>query len=80
MAVSSSLIQNKTFDSITSAVYTANVVDRLQPLTFIQWIAYNNQTFTATEETLTRYQAYVNLWHIAKNATPEVNAASIRDL
>ena len=80
MAVSSSLIQNKTFDSITSSVYTANVVDRLQPLTFIQWIAYNNQTFTATEETLTRYQAYVNLWHIAKNATPEVNAASIRDL
>ena len=80
MAVSSGLTPVITFDSITVTPHSSNAIDRLQPLTFIQWLSYNNQTFTTSEESLIRYQAYINKWHTVTNSAIDVHTDAIQTL
>ena len=58
-------------NSITSKTPVQDPVDRNAPLTFTEWLQYNNFLFTNTEDFLIRYQSYLNNWFAATNATQE---------
>jgi hypothetical protein len=80
MAVASGNISNIPFDSITASTYTFEAVDRIQPLSFIQWLPYNSLFFTTTEDSLKQYQAYINAWYIAKDETSTAQEDAIKML
>jgi hypothetical protein len=68
-------IDERLSNSITAINPPANPIDVLQPLTFTDWLQYNTQLFTTTNDFLNRYQSYLNNWYTAKGVT--IEAASI---
>lgn len=60
-------IDERLDDSITSIVPARNPVDRQQPLTFTEWLQYNNFLYTNTQDFLQRYQSYLNNWFEVNN-------------
>jgi hypothetical protein len=80
MAVSQGLTPTIVFDSITFTGHSSTPVDRLQPLSFIQWLSYNRPIYTTSEETLAQYQYYLNQWHIVADSNVETQANAIQTL
>ena len=60
-------IDEKLSVSITSLVKPDNPVDSISPLSFQDWLKYNNALFTNAEDFLYRYQSYLNNWYEVKN-------------
>jgi len=54
-------------NSITSSEKSDNPIDQTSPLTFQEWLKYNNTLFTNANDFLIRYQSYLNNWYAAKN-------------
>lgn len=63
-------------NSITSSVPVTDPIDRNAPLTFTEWLQYNNYLYTNTEDFLTRYQSYLNNWFAVTN-TSQVDSEEI---
>lgn len=72
MATTSKFIDERIEGSITSINLVSAPVDKDQPLTFQEWLKYNNTIFTNVDDFLVRYQSYLNNWYEAKN-TNKVN-------
>jgi len=65
-------IDEKLSVSITSLVSPESPVDANSPLSFQNWLKYNNALFTNADDFLLRYQSYLNNWYEVKNiAKPE---------
>ena len=77
MAETLQFIDERLSNSITASVPPADPIDRLQPLTFTDWLKYNTQLFTTTGEFLNRYQSYLNNWYAAKGASVEQASAGV---
>jgi hypothetical protein len=78
MAETLQFIDERLSNSITAIVPPADPIDRLQPLTFTDWLKYNTQLFTTTGEFLNRYQSYLNNWYAAKGASVEQASAGVQ--
>jgi hypothetical protein len=65
------------FSSITTiGIDAPTAVDRVQPLTFVQWLPYNKQTFTTPENALAQYQKYITDWYTVQgNSTIDLSNA-----
>jgi len=66
-------------NSITALTPPVNPVDRIQPLTFTDWLKYNTSLFTTTSDFLNRYQSYLNNWYIANNASIEQQTTGVQN-
>lgn len=67
--------------SITSPTPSTMVIDRIEPLTFIEWAKYNGEgTNTNTEDYLTRYNSYLNNWFIQKKLSTADEQDTIQKL
>jgi len=72
MVSNNRFIDEKLSVSITSLVAPSNPVDSNKPLSFQEWLKYNNSLFTNADDFLSRYQSYLNNWYEIKNiAKPE---------
>ena len=80
MAVSQGLTPSIPFDSITFPGHSSNPVDRLYPLSFINWVSYNRPVYSTSEETLSQYQHYLNRWHIVNGSTAETQSNAVQNL
>ena len=69
MAETLQYIDERLSNSITAIIPPIDPVDRLQPLTFTDWLKYNTQLFTTTSQFLVRYQSYLNNWYKVKGIT-----------
>jgi hypothetical protein len=78
MAETLQFIDERLSNSITAIVPTDKPVDRLQPLTFTDWLSYNTKLFTTTNEFLNRYQSYLNNWYAVKGANVKQASAGIQ--
>ena len=78
MAETLQFIDERLSNSITAIVPSTNPIDRLQPLTFTDWLSHNTQLFTTTGEFLNRYQSYLSNWYTAKGASVEQASAGIQ--
>ena len=78
MAETIQFIDERLSNSITAVVPPVNPVDRLNPLTFTDWLSYNTQLFTTTSEFLNRYQSYLNNWYAAKGMSVEQASTSVQ--
>lgn len=58
-------------NSITSNTPVSDPIDRNAPLTFTEWLQYNNFLYSNTEDFLSRYQSYLNNWFAVTNTTVE---------
>lgn len=67
-------------NSITSPFKTELPIDLNTPLTFKEWLKYNNTLFTNTDEFLNRYQSYLKNWYTAKNYSTDTQEASVRQM
>ena len=80
MVNSSKYIDEKIEGSITSANVPIIPVDGNQPLSFQQWLKYNNTIFTNVDDFLVRYQSYITNWYAAKNSSKVDIEAITRNL
>ena len=71
-------IDERLSNSITAVVPPADPIDRIQPLSFTDWLKYNTQLYTTTSEFLNRYQSYLNNWYQAKGATREQASTGVQ--
>jgi hypothetical protein len=78
MAETLQFIDERLSNSITAVVPPVNPVDRLNPLTFTDWLSYNTQLFTTTSEFLNRYQSYLSNWYAAKGMSVIQASAGIQ--
>ena len=62
MLRSSRFIDERIPVSITSLTPTSNPIDFNDPLTFQNWLKYNNNLVTDPNDILKRYQSYLNNW------------------
>jgi hypothetical protein len=72
--------QNITFDSITVLNHSSSPVDRIQPLSFIQWLPYNSQNYTTPENSLKEYQVYINTWYQVTGASFQTQTNAVQNL
>jgi len=79
MADTLQFIDERLSNSITALKKPVNPIDRLQPLTFTDWLKHNTQLFTTTNEFLSRYQSYLNNWYEANSAARENRTQGIQD-
>jgi len=79
MADALQFIDERLNNSITALAPVVNSVDRLQPLTFTEWLKHNTELFTTTSNYLRRYQSYLNNWYAAKNINHEASAGVIQN-
>jgi len=68
MVNSSKFIDERIEGSITSLNVPIIPIDSNQPLSFQEWLKYNNTIFTNVDDFLVRYQSYLNNWYEAKNS------------
>jgi len=73
-------IDEKLSVSITSLVRPDNPVDSISPLSFQDWLKYNNALFTNAEDFLYRYQSYLNNWYEVKNLQKPVRESITKSL
>jgi hypothetical protein len=78
MAETLQFIDERLSNSITAVVPPASPVDRLNPLTFTDWLSYNTQLFTTTSEFLNRYQSYLINWYAAKGISKTQASSNIQ--
>ena len=78
MAETIQFIDERLDNSITAITPPSNPIDRLQPLTFTDWLKHNTQLFTTANDFLTRYQVYLNNWYSVNNATVEQASYGVR--
>jgi hypothetical protein len=78
MAETIQFIDERLDNSITAVVPPSNPIDRLQPLTFTDWLKHNTQLFTTASDFLNRYQVYLNNWYTANNATVEQASQGVK--
>lgn len=78
MLESSRFIDERISNSITSLVPPTTPLDINAPLTFIEWLKYNNSLFTSADDFLLRYQSYLNNWYESKNELKPSAEAEIR--
>ena len=67
MLDSSRYIDERIANSITSSEKSDSPIDQTNPLTFQEWLKYNNTLFTNADDFLIRYQSYLNNWYASKN-------------
>ena len=80
MLRSSRFIDERIPVSITSLTPTSNPIDFNDPLTFQDWLKYNNNLVTDPNDILKRYQSYLNNWYEAKNISKEDQEINMRSL
>ena len=80
MSNSSKFIDERIEGSITSSNVPIIPVDDNQPLSFQEWLKYNNTIFTNVDDFLGRYQSYLNNWYAAKNLSKVDREAITREL
>jgi len=80
MLDSSRYIDERIANSITSSDRSDFPVDQTSPLTFQEWLKYNNTLFTNTDDFLVRYQSYLNNWYISKNFNTTQHEDSIKQM
>jgi len=69
------------FNSITVlGVNAISAVDRSEPLSFIQWLPYNKQTYTTPENSLIQYQSYLTDWYAVQNISTVELAGAVQNL
>lgn len=66
--------------SITSYDPPSDPVDENAPLTFQEWVKYNNNLFTNYYDFLIRYQSYLNNWYEIKDYSKEDRIETSRAL
>jgi len=66
MLDSTRFIDEKIPSSITSLDNSTTLIDQQAPLSFIEWLKYNNSLFTNADDFLVRYQSYLNNWYEIK--------------
>ena len=79
MAETLQFIDERLSNSITAPNPPADPIDRLQPLTFTDWLKYNTQLFTTTGDFLNRYQSYLNNWYKAKGVSITKASTNIQE-
>ena len=67
MANPGKFIDERLSVSITAYDLPSNPVDSDTPLTFQEWVKYNNNLFTNYSDFLLRYQSYLNNWYEIKH-------------
>ena len=72
MLDSSRFIDERLTVSITSLNRPDSPVDSNEPLSFQEWVKYNNVLFTNAKDFLSRYQSYLNNWYEIKNSEKSV--------
>jgi hypothetical protein len=72
-------IDERLDNSITSPTPSTNPVDSVAPLSFTEWLQYNNFLYTNAEEFLTRYQSYLNNWFAVTNTQLEESEKIVRE-
>jgi len=80
MLESSRFIDERLDVSITSLTPALNPIDKNTPLSFQEWVKYNNALFTNANDFLLRYQSYLNNWYETKNFQNTEKADNIREL
>lgn len=80
MVNSSKFIDERIEGSITSFNIPIIPIDQNQPLSFQEWLKYNNTIFTNVDDFLVRYQSYLNNWYEAKNSSNVDREQITRDL
>ena len=78
MAETLQFIDERLSNSITAVVPPVSPVDRLNPLTFTDWLSYNTQLFTTTSDFLNRYQSYLVNWYTAKGISKTQASSNIQ--
>jgi len=78
MAETLQFIDERLSNSITAVIPPVDPVDRLNPLTFTDWLSYNTQLFTTTSEFLNRYQSYLINWYTAKGISKTQASSNIQ--
>jgi hypothetical protein len=78
MAETLQYIDERLSNSITALVPPADPIDRLEPLSFTDWLKYNTKLFSTTGEFLNRYQSYLNNWYKVKGASRVEASAGVR--
>jgi hypothetical protein len=66
--------------SITSLNPPDSPIDAAEPLTFQEWLKYNNTLYTNANDFLVRYQSYINNWYEIKNNTKINKKDKIKEL
>jgi hypothetical protein len=80
MSNSGKFIDERLSESITSYDPPINPIDQNVPLTFQEWVKYNNNLFTNYYDFLLRYQSYLNNWYEIKNYSKQDRIETSRAL
>lgn len=80
MSNSGKFIDERLSVSITAYDPPSNPVDANSPLTFQEWVKYNNNLFTNYYDFLIRYQSYINNWYEIKNFSKQDRVETSRAL
>ena len=78
MLDSSRFIDERISTSVTALIPVENPIDADKPLTFIEWLKYNNSLFTNADDFLLRYQSYLNNWYEIKGKSKDIIELEIR--
>jgi len=74
-------IDDRLPNSITSLTPSSITIDRIEPLTFIEWAKYNGENITSgTDEYLSRYNSYLNNWFIQNQLSKTDSQATLQKL
>jgi len=76
MLDSTRFIDERISSSITSLGNVDEAIDKDAPLSFTEWLKYNNSLFTNADDFLYRYQSYLNNWYEVKGES-KVNSAEL---
>jgi hypothetical protein len=76
MSIIGRYIDERIPGSITSLTPSNKPIDQSSPLTFTEWLKYNNFLYTNTQDFLVRYQSYLNNWFEVHN-TARVDSEKI---
>jgi len=80
MLDSSRYTDERLSNSITSSEKLEFPIDQTEPLTFKEWLKYNNTLFTNANDFLTRYQSYLNNWYTSKNVSTSSSEDIIKQM
>lgn len=73
-------IDERVEGSITFNGSIENPSDRLDPLSFIEWVKYNKENITDTATYIARYNSYLQNWFQERNITRQQSEATVQQL
>jgi hypothetical protein len=76
----SRFVDERIENSLTSLTPSEEVIDELEPLSFVDWVKYNKENVPDTNVYISRYNSYLQNWFIGKNLTQEASEVTIQKL